>query len=399
MASLLSGIRQTPNTADGVLRTLNNPRLFEQTPLDDELDDALQTYVSAETRPRRDVPSEAEYKRRLHSVEKLNQYVTGGQWRTLALAAKATILETPAVEERALLGFWVYRALALVMHRDGAPLADRELVRLEMATRQAEIAREPVQVHGKSPTVVWPFELRLLRARIPGIAHGDWTESISRLCALQRGCHRVLLAIPDGTDSDRANLYKQRVFRISLMIAGCAIKLGDSELAVQTLDRLLVEEPADPQLMSAVARTYLQLGGIPAAEKLFVRIEKTVSKDDKLVLMNRALYAVATSKWDIARDMFARVFADHPDRIAAGNNAAVCDLYLGSPQAMLNSLQQLMVISPTAAGTAEELVFNYCTGLDLHYDGSKLREAKIKKMIEVGMWAGDSFDMRSFKIQ
>ncbi|KAJ1668016.1 hypothetical protein IW140_002449 [Coemansia sp. RSA 1813] len=395
MASLLSGIRQTSNTpiADATLRTLNSQRLFEQTPLDDELDDALQTYVSPETRPRRDVPTEAEYKRRLHSHEKLNQHVTGGQWRALALASEATILETPATEERALLKYWVYRILALVQQGCGQ-LADRELSRLELATRYAAIARN---AGGKSPTTVWPFELRLLRAHVPGVAHGMWTESISRLCALQRGCHRVL---SKENNEDKTTLYRQRMFRLMLMISGCAIKLDDFALAVQTLDQLLTEDPSlDPRLTSAVARTYLQMGAIPAAEKLFVKIEKSVPKDDKIVLMNRAFYAVATGKWDIARDMFARVFADHPDRIAAGNNAAVCDLYLGNPQAMLNALQQLMVTSPTAAGTAEELVFNYCTGLDLHYDGSKLREAKIKKMIEVGMWAGDNFDMRSFKIQ
>ncbi|KAJ2802515.1 hypothetical protein H4R20_003248, partial [Coemansia guatemalensis] len=125
---------------------------------------------------------------------------------------------------------------------------------------------------------------------------------------------------------------------------------------------------------------------------------RIVSKDDVLAQMNRALYAVATEKWEVARDAFTAIHRDHSERIAAANNAAICELYLGSPQAMLNSLQQLMVESPAAAGAAEVLVFNYCSGLDLHYDGAKLREAKAKKMIEVGMWAGDGFDTNSFKI-
>ncbi|KAJ2845465.1 hypothetical protein GGI22_006549, partial [Coemansia erecta] len=171
--------------ADAALRTLNSPRLFEQAPLDDALDDALQTYVSAETRPRRDSPSDSEH-RQAHSAERLNQYVTGGQWRALALAASATIQATAANEEHTLLNLWVYRILALLMlqQQGGAQVAEREVAKLEHATQYASVARSG----GKSPTIAWPFELRLLRARIPGAAHDDWAESAARLCALLRGC-------------------------------------------------------------------------------------------------------------------------------------------------------------------------------------------------------------------
>ncbi|KAJ2849195.1 hypothetical protein J3B02_003826 [Coemansia erecta] len=114
--------------------------------------------------------------------------------------------------------------------------------------------------------------------------------------------------------------------------------------------------------------------------------------------MNRALFAVAGGKWENARDLFANIYSEYPDRVAAGNNSSICELYLGSPQAMLNGLQQIMVALPTAAGTSEELVFNYCSGLDLHYDGNRLREAKIKKLIDVATWAGDGFDISSLKL-
>ncbi|KAJ2380903.1 hypothetical protein GGI23_007699, partial [Coemansia sp. RSA 2559] len=319
--------------ADAALRTLNSPRLFEQAPLDDALDDALQTYVSAETRPRRDSPSDSEH-RQAHSAERLNQYVTGGQWRALALAASATIQATAANEEHTLLNLWVYRILALLMlqQQGGAQVAEREVAKLEHATQYASVARSG----GKSPTIAWPFELRLLRARIPGAAHDDWAESAARLCALLRGCRRVL---PSAV-GERAMRYTRRVFRVSLMITTCAMRLGDCALAVQMLDRLLVGSD-DPRLISAVARTYLQLGAVPAAERLFISVEK-LAAGDAIVLVNRAMFAVATGKWDVARDLFARVFADHPDRIAVGNNAAICDLYLGNPQAMLSALQHLM---------------------------------------------------------
>ncbi|KAI9502492.1 hypothetical protein GGI25_002670 [Coemansia spiralis] len=395
MENFLSGIRQSPSAtaADTTVRTLNDPRLFEETPLDDALDTALQTYVSTETRPRREVPLANDYARRVQSHDVLSQYVTSGQWRALALASAASILGTSEAEEHALLGLWTYRVLALTRQRQGE-LAERELDRLEAASRYAGVAQGAVRM-GRSATVAWPFELRVLRAQVPAATH-NLAESMARLCALQRGCQRAV--IKRGASAEKVMLNKQRLFRLSLMISGCALRLGDAALAARLLDGL-ADEAADARVLSAAARMYLQLGSIPAAERLFDAAEQRVRGDDGLVLMNRALCAVATGKWDAARELFAQAAAGRPERIAAGNNMAVCELYLGSPQAMLNGLQQLMVASPTAAGTAEELVFNYCTGLDLHYDGSKLREAKVKKMIEVGMWAGDGFDMGAFKIQ
>ncbi|KAJ2865310.1 hypothetical protein GGH94_002325 [Coemansia aciculifera] len=370
MTSLLSGIRassQSPGIA-GVYRSLNDPRLFEPTPLRDALDEALTTYVSLDSRPRREAPTLSDFTRRVHGYEILNQYVVGGQWRALALASESSIIETFADDRRTLLKYWVYRILALTQ-MGASDVADRELGRLEQVSELKK----------------WPFELRVLRAQVPGLAYGAWIKSVDRLSALLRGCRRMA-----------EQSQGQRVFRLSLILLRCVVEMQDSSLATQILDQLAVAD--DPLVLSAAARMYLQLGGIPAAERLFVRVEGLVPKDDKLTLMNRALYAVAAGKWETAREMFAQVQAAHPEHLAAGNNLALCDLYLGQPQAMLNGLQALMGEAPAAAGTSEELVFNYCTGLDLHYDGARLRDAKAKKLAEVATWAGDGFDTTSFKL-
>ncbi|KAJ2824794.1 hypothetical protein FBU31_003896 [Coemansia sp. 'formosensis'] len=371
MSGLLSGMRASTQSpaVTGVYRSFNDPRLFEPTPLRDALDEALTTYVSPDSRPRRDAPAPSDFARRVHGYEILNQYVVGGQWRALALAAEASITETQGDDARTL-RYWVYRILALTQMGASAA-ADRELGRLELV---GALRR-------------WPFELRVLRAQVPGLARGAWLTCVDRLSALLRGCQRKAAAADEGA-------YGQRVFRITLLLLRCVVELRDSSLAAQLLDQL----PEDALVLSAAARMYLQLGGIPSAERLFVRVEGLVPKDDLLTLMNRALYAVAAGKWDTARDMFAKLVAAHPDLLAAGNNLALCDLYLGHPQAMLNGLQALMAEAPAMAGTSEELVFNYCTGLDLHYDGVKLRDAKAKKLVEVATWAGDGFDTASFKL-
>ncbi|KAJ2189880.1 hypothetical protein IW144_005513 [Coemansia sp. RSA 522] len=184
------------------------------------------------------------------------------------------------------------------------------------------------------------------------------------------------------------------------MLASCAVRMRDAQLAIRVMDHLVTESPNDPRLLSAVARLHLQLGSIRQAELQFMRIEQLVPSDDKLARMNRALYAVASGKYEAARELFNSVAGDAiEDRVCAANNACVCDVYLGHPQRMLDALQKLMVAAPRAAGASEELVFNYCTGLDLQYDGQKLREEKARKMVDVAMWAGDGFNTASFKLQ
>ncbi|KAJ1723662.1 hypothetical protein LPJ61_005805, partial [Coemansia biformis] len=246
---------------------LNEARLFEPTPLSDRLEELLEIHVSPEAQPRRDEPAPEDYARRKHSYEVLNQFIAGGRWRALALASEATIVETDVHEERTILRLWTYRALALCglgHHR----LADRELGRLEAATGHTALYRRAGR--GRAPTVVWPFELRTLRARIPGLAHGDWHLSIERLSALARGCQRRA----GRSRGDDAELNQQRAFRMNLLVAGCAIKLRDAELAAGILGRLVRAAGEDALLLSAAARLSLQLGSTAQAEKLFVAAER-----------------------------------------------------------------------------------------------------------------------------
>ncbi|KAJ2743910.1 hypothetical protein GGI20_003386 [Coemansia sp. BCRC 34301] len=348
--------------------SLNDPRLLDPTPLRDGLDDALATYVSADLRPRRDAPVPGDFKR-VHEYEQLNQLVAGAQWRALALASSASIVGT--TDRRALLKYWAYRALALTQIGASAQV-ERELGRVASVMRVSK----------------WPFDLRVLRAQAPGLAHGAWIVSADRLSALLRACQRAL-------PSDR-DVWGQRVFRVTMILIRVLAEMRDSALAVRLLDQVLCGCD-DALLLSVAARLLLQLGAVPDAERLFVRVE-ALAPGDALALMNRALYAVAGGKWSTARGLFADVAERHPDRLAPANNSALCDLYLGDPQAMLDALQRLMAAAPAAAGTSEELVRNYCTGLDLHYDAARLRDAKAKKLVDVATWAGDGFDETSFKL-
>ncbi|KAJ2852384.1 hypothetical protein IWW36_000271 [Coemansia brasiliensis] len=385
MASLL-GIR-SPTVSSNQLCALNDSSLFEHTPLGDSLDQLLSSSAEA-TRPRRETPDPSNFASRRFSYELLNQYISGAQWRALALASESTILETPAQEQSTLLKLWTYRILALCNLRQFA-VASRELNKLEHNVKWE---------NKRSVVAGWPFELRMLRARLPGLAHDNWILTIELLSALTRACQR----------HSNDPLYQERMFRLQLLTIGSCLRIrGGTELALSLLSRLLSSALDDPRVMSGAARIYLQLGCLERANELFDKVEMLVqAKDDKLLLMNRAFCAVAMGKWDQARELFASVvdLSDEEkqlvdaDRIPAANNLALCELYLGNPQSMLNMLQHLMVSLPAAAGTSEELVFNYCTGLDLHYDGAKLRDAKTKKISEVATWAGDGFDTASFKL-
>ncbi|KAJ2369877.1 hypothetical protein H4S02_000362 [Coemansia sp. RSA 2611] len=362
---------------------LNDRRLFQPTPLAD----ALAALADQHGGRGRAAPDAREFAGRPHSYELLNQYAAGQQWRALALAAEATIQATPiqsASDEAAVLRLWTYRALALVRLAHAAAAA-RELQAVEAATRGTSVY---ARFRARAPTVVWPFELRVLRAQLPGLAHGDWRRTCERVCALLRACERR---------AGDANA--QRRFRLQMLLAGAVLRLRDAALAAALLARL--DAADDPRVLSACARLHLQLGSLPHAELLFRRVEARVPADDKLLLMNRAMYAVAAGKWAVARDLFARVASDPlgEPHVAAANNAAVCELFLGSPQRMLAQLQLLMADSPTAAGSAAELVFNYCTALDLLHDGPALLAEKSRKIADVATWAGDGFDTSAFKMQ
>ncbi|KAJ1933357.1 hypothetical protein EC988_009146, partial [Linderina pennispora] len=251
-------------------------------------------------------------------------FIASGQWRALALASAATI--TKHTDDP--LRLWTYRALALRQLRCSEQ-AERELHRLSRVVASR----------------TWPFELRLLRACL-----GAPAQCIARLSVLLRGCRRRQQKITDGSEM-AAN--GARMFRLSLLLAGQAMLLKDAMLTTQILDSLT--ETTNPLLLSAVARVHLQLGNVQAAERQFVKVESLVPASDRLAVMNRALFAMATGKWAAAKQLFASVNEGAPPDtcVAANNNMALCELYLGSPSEMLASLQKTMAGAPTGAGTAE----------------------------------------------
>ncbi|KAJ1725217.1 hypothetical protein LPJ53_000546, partial [Coemansia erecta] len=129
---------------------------------------------------------------------------------------------------------------------------------------------------------------------------------------------------------------------VTLLETHCALRLRDAPLVFECLEciRFPGTEGPDPKVLSLIGRVHLQFGDT--------------------VPMNRALLAVAGEKWDVARETFGQVAG-----LCAAANRAVCELYLGDPQGMLDEMLKLMVEMPAVAGTAEPLVFNYCAALKL----------------------------------
>ncbi|KAJ1938393.1 hypothetical protein FBU59_004453, partial [Linderina macrospora] len=159
MSALLANLRpQAPLSTD--ISTPSDARLFDTVPLADSLTDALLMYAAPDMRPRRETPLASDFASHTYTFDALNQYVSSGQWRALALASQATITQTP--DPATALRLWVYRALAVTqLHR--TEQVERELQRLSQVARLAQ----------------WPFELRVLRATI-----GPPPVAIDRLSAL-----------------------------------------------------------------------------------------------------------------------------------------------------------------------------------------------------------------------
>ncbi|ORX70898.1 hypothetical protein DL89DRAFT_292470 [Linderina pennispora] len=359
MSALLANLR--PPAPPTNIASATDARLFDAVPLNDALSDALLVHASPDARPRRDSPQTSDFSPHTYSYDALNQFIASGQWRALALASAATI--TKHTDDP--LRLWTYRALAL-RQLQCSEQAERELHRLSRVVASR----------------TWPFELRLLRACL-----GAPAQCIARLSVLLRGCRRRQQKITDGSEM-AAN--GARMFRLSLLLAGQAMLLKGRNA-----------DNADSGFADRDNQPIASLGNVQAAERQFVKVESLVPASDRLAVMNRALFAMATGKWAAAKQLFASVNEGAPPDtcVAANNNMALCELYLGSPSEMLASLQKTMAGAPTGAGTAEPVVFNYCTGLDLHYDGARLRDMKARTMAEVGKWAGDGFDVAAFKMQ
>ncbi|PVV01393.1 hypothetical protein BB560_004186 [Smittium megazygosporum] len=340
------------------------PNLFEQVDLKDSLFELLYSAVPPGSRPKRDAtPNPAETK--IYSLEEIGQLVQTNSWATVVLATRESISLMKDQEIGSILKYWTLRITSLVQLRKFYS-ANKEICNLEDSYRQWFFMNK---VSGKSSNWItfWPFELCILRANLPYYAEEDIDTSINRICELISLCEEGNWVFVENVNNFlKETVIKKRSIQLSINLAG-----------------LLLNE---------------NCGFISKSHELFSKV-RGLEGQSELDNMNWAFYYVAIGDWKQAKEAFEGIArsSESGTNYAAANNAAVCGFYLGNVPLMLQDLDKIMQEMPSIAGTDETLVFNYCSAVELACGGSWQRSLKVKKVIDVGQWAGDGFDIKVFK--
>jgi tetratricopeptide (TPR) repeat protein len=401
-------------------RKWTSPSLFNEIPPTDPVTDALHRVfpLSEAARPQRRLLKVEDAERQYGPDEALSALVQSNSWRGTAILARNRLvgLQSAPNKVKEIMDWWLVRLVALEKLRYFDILA-AEMDRLgDFDAPELRYDSYPDLFPGMAGTMV-SFELRLFSARAPSL-RGGHHESISRLYRLLYECRintkQFLMAGPTSSD---LRLWQDREAHIQLTVAGLMLDLKDYRLAISILQGIVQSRPNHADAISALARTYLQLGDIYNAKRLFATAESCIVPQNseiapgsdeaiiqcerpELVLSNRAFVAIADNDWESAVKYFTNLL-NLPDRTGARtatvmNNLAVCHLYTGNVSQSLSFLETVSVEMPSIAGGCAPLLFNLATLYDLADQSMERKRRMLGTVVAAG--AGDDLDPGCLKM-
>ncbi|KAJ1918893.1 hypothetical protein H4219_002343 [Mycoemilia scoparia] len=429
---------------------INQENMFELVPMSDKVDDAMYQYTTPGNRPQR--PDPVDYLRNfVPEMEDLDALVKGHSWRTLALASRSVIVRTSFTQYNQALEGWVYRIHSLIRlgHYE---LANIEVGRLERLSKSQLVyqedhntsaSTEPITIY--HPIKTWPWELRVMRAQIPGlIATGPKSagtegvnrhilicKSIDRTHALIRTLDKKLAKL--GPDSPQKGMYRTRRFQLVLLLSRQLLELKDVPQALKVIRDYISptgstdneKSPISPHLLTILARIHINFGDLKNGSKLIKQAEDMLPEkgfNNDLAIANRAFLLAAQGKWSEARKEFEQIVYHQPLNFNMANNMAICDLYQGNLDGALSIIDDLLtteMATPDRGGgdqdkrprnhnhsrelgtakTSETLLYNYCSCLELRFDDNRLVQAKAHKLSHIASIVGDGFNVKSLKLE
>ncbi|KAF9964567.1 hypothetical protein BGZ70_006261 [Mortierella alpina] len=414
-------VPQSPMRPEG-FPVLNAINMFHEITMVDALNDLMIKHVPAEQRVLRDwnALTEAEQSQEPRS-KVLYTLTVENSWRAMARYTRSQILLTPPDRILELINLWYARLLALVKLGQ-YEMAQAELDQLDdLRGPQYRYENYPADMFANSDIqtpeqergvairrgCMVPFELFVLKARLQGYL-GDIPEAIDQLYDLIIHCKKFEAICGVSDDTVGVRQWQDITGQLHLMVLNYLVEMKDFPAATRHARDLAKKYSQDINFRSGLGRLYLQLGDVDRADKEFKELEDfvkghlehhsaTEQAHFKLQLtMNEALLAVTQGRWLAAKSAFEEVLVQEPENLAATNNLAVCELYAGHLNDAIPRIEKLMFAYPTSAGTSEALVFNMATLYELRTEGSLRRKQQM--MVEVAKWAGDQFNVSTFKI-
>eukprot|EP00041_Stephanoeca_diplocostata_P011771 m.194697 g.194697 ORF g.194697 m.194697 type:complete len:446 (-) comp18658_c0_seq1:94-1431(-) len=297
---------------------------------------------------------------------------------------------------------WLYRSVALWKLRMYAT-AFTELSTFG-SFDQMDLCYEyyPSMYPDKKGSMV-PFSLRVIRAELPAQL-GQVTEALDQLCVLKHMCQMALKRLDKGLDEDgntyegtpelkqaSQELWTARIERLDYGIGNCLLGQKEYELAMEVFESIYQRSPS-AALANGLGRIALLLGDSPTAQNYFLRAEtEEHTEHDKLV--HRGLVSLSAGDYTAASDTFQQAWDAKKECTVAGNNHAVCQLYMGLLGDATTSLAK--VLEPTA-NLQELLVFNLCTLYELQSSSSvEKKQALVPRVVDA---ASDAFDLKCLKL-
>jgi len=186
--------------------------------------------------------------------------------------------------------------------------------------------------------------------------------------------------------------------------------MGEYVQALQVLAPIVKEFPNDYVLLSSMARIFLQMGNVLAAETLFNRIEQEILKnypeeselsDQKkqayvILYTNRGFKSLSGGAFSDVINHFQKVLELEPKNAMATNNLALGWLYNGKLQMAIKQLEDFLTEDLNTNLRFESTVLNLCTLYDLACHDSQLKKRQL--LNQAARFLPDNFDLATFKL-
>jgi len=237
-----------------------------------------------------------------------------------------------------------------------------------------------------------PFELFVIHARSKYWA-GDPLAHLDELAMLLKMCKRK--ARSSELLEDQRQMWKERAARVGMIMASQLLEMQDYRGA-ETLLRALALNSTSPDVLSALARTRLEVGDLASAAQYFQRASALPSCSQSTRDLNSALLASARGEWTVAAGLLESVLAVTPDDVVAVNDFAVVLLNLGRLKDAIDHLESALKASPSTVVVSEPLVFNLATLYELR--SATAAQKKRDLLIETAKWSGDGLRTTCLKL-
>ncbi|KAG8883876.1 hypothetical protein FRB97_005714 [Tulasnella sp. 331] len=364
---------------------LINPSLFLPIPNSDQLSILLNKYIAPESRPQRDLTGTWQH-------SDVPTLVMTNSWRALAKMSRDRIVDSSPDDIVLIFELWHLRLTSLTRLRLFNQAA-AECNNLFAVLRN--IQPDLVRIYVLDSLL--PFELEVTYARTRYWA-GDPYGYLDELYALLRKCKMCSKSATSATDIE---MWKERAVRVGLIMASQLLEMKDHTAAAALL--LPLCNPTSPdapppsiELLSAVARIYMDSGDIESAEQLIRRVENDPSCDNTTKEINRALLASARLDWKTAVENLRSAIQREPGNPLVANNLSVVLLSTGNLQEGIHYMETALRASPGTVGNVEPFLFNLATLYELRTASNF--DKKCGLLLEIAEWAGDGLRTNCLKL-